>query len=76
MPEPARRPEPSPEPAEPLAYDAAGVARALSISKRTVWVLASTGRLPVDFRICTRPRWTAESVRAFIDRQRAARGAA
>lgn len=56
---------------EPALLDAAGVARLLAISPRSVWRMADAGDLPPPIRIGRLCRWSRSAVVAWIDRQTA-----
>jgi len=56
---------------EPLAYSVPDAAKAIGVSKNTVWNLLRTGELR-SFKLGARTLIRAEELRAMIDRKAAA----
>lgn len=51
----------------PLLLDANEAARLLSISSRTLWKLASAGRVPEPVRLGRSVRWRPSELQAWVD---------
>lgn len=51
---------------EPMAVDAAGVAKLLNVSERHVWSLHASGRLPLPIRLGRAVRWRVSELEAWL----------
>lgn len=68
--DPARPGDPATADASPLLWSLQDVARALSVSRRTLERLVAAGRFPkADVQIGKMPRWKPQTVRNWVDRR-------
>lgn len=59
--------QPQSENPERLLLCADGVAKVLSLSKRTIWRMVSAGELPAPVRIGRASRWRRSDLERFVD---------